>query len=77
MSAPRMTKQHCAGCHSDFYNGHNDLGVTECWSFKDAKLVLRKEIPVDQRPPWTQDAQLLPNCYSRPRYVYVKPEQIR
>lgn len=29
----------CGGCRDDFYNGHNQLGVSECWSFKSAKVV--------------------------------------
>lgn len=31
-------KAMCSGCRDDFYNGNNGLGVSECWSFKDAKV---------------------------------------
>jgi len=31
----------CIGCRADFYNGKNDLGVTECWHLKTAKVVTR------------------------------------
>ncbi len=34
-------KSMCSGCRDDFYNGKNQLGVQECWSFKDAKVVTR------------------------------------
>ena len=68
-----MDRKHCAGCHDNFYN----IEVGECWSLKDAKLILRKEVSIDQRPPWDQKAKLIPNCYHQPRYVYVKPEQVK
>lgn len=31
----------CAGCRENFYNGHNQLGVPQCWSLKTAKVVKR------------------------------------
>ena len=70
-----MTKRDCVGCRDNFYNGNNPLGVAECWMYKDAKLIPRKEVSIDQRPPWTQEPRLLPNCYSRSRYVYVRPDR--
>ena len=33
------TKPMCSGCSEDFYNGHNAIGVNECWSFKKARVV--------------------------------------
>ena len=35
----------CAGCHDNFYNGHNSIGVKECWSLKKAKMVRRFKQP--------------------------------
>jgi len=32
-------RSRCAGCHDDFYNSNNPLGIKECWHFKDAKVV--------------------------------------
>ncbi len=32
-------KKYCVGCHSNFYNGNNEMGVKECWNFKTAKAV--------------------------------------
>ncbi|KKL21047.1 hypothetical protein LCGC14_2449400 [marine sediment metagenome] len=34
----------CGGCRNNFYNGNNDLGVSRCWSLKDARLVKRWRI---------------------------------
>lgn len=61
----------CSGCHDEFY--HEQCG--KCWSFDDAVVVPKKEVSVDQRPPWTQKAGKFLNCYHRPRYVYVDPER--
>ena len=32
-------KAMCSGCRENFYNGHNSLGVSECWHFKSARVV--------------------------------------
>ena len=74
MSA-KPTVKDCAGCRDDFYNGHNPLGVTRCWSLDSAKFVLRKEVHVDQVPPWDQKPIRVPDCFRRPRHVYVDPER--
>lgn len=67
-------KQKCAGCRDNFYNSSNST-TGECWSLNDAKMVWKKEIPVDQRPPWTQKARRFLSCFRRTRCVYVSPEQ--
>jgi hypothetical protein len=69
-----MDKSNCHGCHDDFYNQKGNATNGECWSFKSAKLIMRKEVHVDQRPPWDQKARLLPDCYHAQRYVYVEPD---
>lgn len=66
-----MDPKHCRGCRNDFYNGRGN----KCWSLKNAKLIMRKEVHIDQRPPWNQPAKLLPDCYHAPRHVYVTPDQ--
>ena len=75
-----MTKsqklKHCRGCYCNDYN-HGLGGAKQCWMLNDMKLEWRKEVSVDQRPPWNQKAKRLPNCYHRSRYVYVKPHQTR
>jgi hypothetical protein len=74
-----MTEQqklnHCAGCHDDFYNQPGNSPKGRCWLLPGMKLIKRKEVSIDQRPPWNQKPQLLPCCYHRPRFVYVKPDQ--
>jgi len=69
-----MDKSRCRGCYNDEYN-HGLGGAKECWSLKTAKLIMRKEVHVDQVPPWNQKAQMFPSCYRRSRYVYVQPDQ--
>lgn len=68
--------KNCEGCRDDFYNSHNDLGVTRCWNLPDAKLVQRILVPIDLAPPYKLKAQTVPCCYSKPRHVTVKPESI-
>ena len=70
-STSKMSKANCVGCRDNLYNGNNDVGVKECWNFKDAKIEKRKRVPLDQRPPWTQEAELLPSCYAQKGYVIV------
>ena len=70
-----MTKKDCIGCRNNFYNGNNDLGIKECWSFESAKLIMRKRVHIDQPPPWNQKAISKPNCYHEQGYVYVGPNQ--
>ena len=68
-------KKYCSGCRDDFYNGKNPYGIKECWSLKDAVMVLKKEVHVDQRPPWNQKAKRFLSCFRRPRHVYVGKDQ--
>ena len=70
-----MKKENCNDCYYNGYN-HGFGGVKECWYFKTAKLIWRKEVHIDQIPPWNQKAKRFPNCYRRSRYVYVSPERI-
>lgn len=67
--------KHCAGCHDDFYNVQGNSEKGRCWSLPEMKLIWRKEVHIDQRPPWNQKAKRLPACYHRQRYVYVAPDQ--
>ena len=32
----------CGGCRQNFYNGNNDIGVSECWSLAKSKLKKRE-----------------------------------
>ena len=69
-----MKKEDCIGCYNNDYN-HELGGAKECWSFDSAKLEMRKEVHIDQRPPWNQKAKRFPSCYRKQRYVYVRPDQ--
>ena len=70
-----MNKSNCVGCHNNYYNinpersGHGE----GCWMLGSAKLIMRKKVPLSQRPPWTQNAQRLPSCYKQRGYVFVGP----
>lgn len=64
-------KKHCQGCRNDFYNGNNDLGISECWSFPSAKLIKRKRVHINHVPPWNQNAEYYPDCYRQAQYVFV------
>jgi hypothetical protein len=70
-----MTKAKCSGCENDFYNGNNNLGVAECWGLKTAKVIKRKQVPLDQRPPWTQAARPFPDCYRKKGYVFINGDR--
>lgn len=72
-----MNKKHCVGCRNNFYNGNNDIGVSECWHLADAKLVRRKRVPVTLRPPWEMAPVTVPNCYQQKGYVFVAPSVMR
>jgi hypothetical protein len=43
-TATKNKQQYCSGCRNDFYNDHNDIGVKQCWSLKDAEVVTRYRI---------------------------------
>ncbi len=66
-----MNVERCSGCRNDFYNGNNEYGVKQCWFLETAKLIKRKEVHINQVPPWNQKAKLLPSCYHKPQHVYV------
>ncbi len=61
----------CTGCHSDFYNGNNPMGIKECWSLEEAKPVLKKKVPMDQAPPWKQPPITVLSCCHYDGYVLV------
>lgn len=75
-----MDKTHCKGCRNNFYNGNNNLGITECWSLKDAKLVSRIPIGNWENPPYLNKEKVkVPNCWHGEgpnRTHYVDPKNI-
>lgn len=77
LTVRKATVRHCSGCRDNFYNGHNQLGVKRCWLLDKARLVRRKEVGMSDVPPWYwQPVVVVPECYRRSGYVYVKPTQL-
>lgn len=81
-----MKEPTCSGCRNDFYNGDNDLGVKECWSREDAKVVTRYRIHRDTVPtqPDAFTKVRVFNCRYAPPWSYykglpdfVKPKDVR
>jgi hypothetical protein len=70
---PKKSKHLCSGCYYDYYNQPGNSCSAECWHFGRAQVVKRKEVHIDQRPPWTQPAQWFLDCYHAERYIYVAP----
>lgn len=70
----QINKSNCDGCENNFYNGNNPYGIKECWSFKTAKLVFKKQVHMDQIPPWNQKPIKVPDCYHMKHYVFVGEE---
>ena len=67
---PLKDKTLCGGCYNNDYNWGLG-GAKECWSFKSAKITRRKQVPLDQVPPWTQLPIYKFNCYQRRGYVFI------
>lgn len=69
-------KQMCVGCRNNFYNGNNNLGVTECWNFPTAKIVSRKKVGLWDTPPWEhQPVVKTLSCHHEQGYVFVEPHR--
>jgi len=77
VSRLRPTKSMCVGCRDNFYNGNNDLGVKECWMFKTAKVVKKRRVHMDERPPWTAKPETVLDCRREPRFIFVDPKVTR
>lgn len=73
----RNSKAGCVGCHNDFYNGKNNLGVKRCWSLDGAKKVKKVEVPIHQRPPYSQPAVSRYSCYRKRGYAYLDPNEVK
>jgi hypothetical protein len=66
---------HCIGCEDNFYNGNNNLGVDRCWSLDNAKLMKRKKVGMNDRPPWTWKPGKYLSCYRQRGYVFIDCEK--
>lgn len=69
-----MDKKHCVGCYNDDYN-HGLGGAEECWFFKDAKLVKKKKVGMNDVPPWNHKPIRVPNCYRQTGYWFVNADR--
>ncbi len=65
-----MKKSNCIGCYNNVYN-EGLGGAKECWSFEKAKIIWRKEVHIDQIPPYKQPFKRFPSCYRKQRYAYI------
>ena len=68
-------KRHCAGCYNNHYNHAGNSTNGYCWSLPTMKVIKRKEVHINHVPPWNQAARDFPDCYRKPQYVYVGPNQ--
>lgn len=74
MNKHEKREKYCSSCRDNFYNGNNDIGVKECWCLENSKVVFRKLVHRDARPPWNQKAVRVLDCYHRENYITLKPE---
>ncbi len=74
-----MNKDLCKGCQDNIYNLAGKPGHSNgCWNLEDAKVVKRRKVPLDKKPPWDDcEVVKVPNCYHDPNHVYVDPEKTR
>jgi len=69
-------RKHCTGCRDNYYNTPgNSTDPAGCWGLKSARLILRKRVSMDQRPPWTQKAVKVLSCRRERGYVFVGKNQ--
>jgi hypothetical protein len=66
--------KYCSGCYNNIYN-QGAGGAKECWSLENAEVVMRKEVHIDQVPPWNQKPIKVLSCYTKPRYCYMRPDR--
>lgn len=68
-----MDPKHCKGCHDDPYN-HGLGGAEKCWHLDNAEVIRRLRVGVDELPPWNRKPEMLPSCYTEPRFVFLNTE---
>jgi len=69
-------KELCKGCRNNYYNQQGNSPNGECWSLKRAKVVKRKKIHKQKRPPW-DDCEVVQtlSCYHNKHFVYYAPDR--
>lgn len=63
-------KRYCTGCYNNIYNTEEK----DCWSLKNAELIWRKEVHIDQKPPYKQGFKRFLSCYYKQRYVHINKD---
>ena len=75
-----MDRKYCSGCANNFYNGNNELGVKDCWSFKSAKVVSRITVGHWENPPYKNKKKIrVADCFHERgsgRTHYIEPESL-
>lgn len=71
----KILKKHCAGCEDNYYNRGNNSPSGECWGLKTAKMIKRKQVGMNDTPPWTWKSQKFLSCYNRKGYVFINCEK--
>ncbi len=65
-------KSMCSGCRNNYYNGFNDRGIKECFSYKKAKIKKCIQISLYSTPPWdTRELKRL-DCYCCDGYAILR-----
>jgi hypothetical protein len=67
-------KVHCGGCYNDVYN-YGCGGAKRCWSLRTMKLKMRKQVHINDVPPWKHKPRKLPDCYCIPQFVFVDADR--
>jgi hypothetical protein len=77
VSEPKKSRDLCSGCENNFYNGNNDYGVKQCWSYSKNKVVKKLRIRVDQCPPYNKEnTSWMLGCFNRKGMCYPAPDNI-
>lgn len=74
-----MAKNYCSGCRNNFYNGHNQYGISQCWSKKTAKVVWRIPIGFWEKPPYKKKKVRIYDCYHESgsnRRVFIEDKSL-
>jgi len=70
--------QYCIKCTENFYNGNNPYNIKECWNLPKAKLVVKKQVGMNDVPPWTHQPVIkVLSCCRISGYILVDPKDTR
>jgi hypothetical protein len=68
-------KTFCPGCRDNFYNGNNNMGITDCWMLVSAKKAMKKKVWRDDVPPWNHTPIETLTCFRAEGYWMVDPDR--